>query len=195
MKPSCITIYWLYFIKPIKKGKATLYFYLFLIPTMLWLWQCCHCSREGNRVCDDILNGTARQAHSVGPTPILPHGDAATLTNGLHIWIMPSDSFGKGNRNVPASRGSAQVQTQIGIGVGLMSVFGFLWIASKARRKEGHKIGRRCWKSPYFAICLKSGYSKLNSCYRALIHISDRGKASDHCPLTLMPASTAIQFP
>lgn len=148
-------------------------------------------------MCDHILKGTAAQAHNGGPTPILPHSlsDAATLTNGLHIWIMASDSFGKESRSVPASRGSAQVQTQIGIGVCLMSVFGFLWIASKVRWKEGHKIGRRYWDGPNFAIFLKSGYSKLNSCYWALMRLGDRGKPWGHWPLTLMPASTVIQFP
>lgn len=108
---------------------------------------------------------------------------------------MTSDSFGKENRSVPARRGSAHVQTKIRIGVCLMCVFGFLWRASKVRWKEGHKIGRWCWKSPNFAIFLKSGYSKLNSCYGALMRLGDCGKAWGHCPLTLMPASTVIQFP
>lgn len=107
---------------------------------------------------------------------------------------MTSDSFGKENRSVPARRGSAHVQTKIRIGVCLMCVFGFLWRASKVRWKEGHKIGRRCWKSPNFAIFLKSGYSKLNSCYGALMRLGDRGKAWGHCPLTLIERAQWFNF-
>lgn len=72
-----------------------------------------------------------------------------------------------------------------------------LWVlveSIKVRWKEGHKIGRWCWKSPNFAIFLKSGYSKLNSCYGALMRLGDCGKAWGHCPLTLIERAQWFNF-